>query len=163
MSISNEEQKKISEKINVYKNKINELLNNIEKSTNIDDKIDLYRKILSLDNTKENYVLHYLLLLKEQKEKTFKDELGKFQVCITDKTYNKYFSEYPRINSKQNILNFINLIKNSPIKKNEDKSIIINIIIMLLYRVNKLKFKNKKINTSIKRSFSPCFFRSSFF
>ena len=144
MSISNENQKKLSEIINEHKNKINELLITIEKSKFDDDKIDLYRKILNLDNTKENYVLNYLLLLKKNHKETLKNELERLQVCLSDKAYSLYFKKYPRINARQNILNLINLIKVSPIKNDEDKSNIISRIFMLLYKFNKLDFKNKK-------------------
>ena len=144
MSISKEEQNQLSKKINEHKNKINELLIKI-KNTKFDyDKIDLYREILKLDNTKEVYVLDYLLLLQKYDQKTFETVLEKFQVCLSDKIYNTYFSQYKRTNARQKILNFINLIKDSPVETDEEKSIAINRINTLLSQIDNIGFKNKK-------------------
>ena len=145
-----EQQKKISEEINKYKTEITQILIEINKSTIIEDKIDLYQKILSLDNTKEDYVIHYLLCLKEalgeeeKDEKYFQKELNRLQICISDKKYNQHFKEYPRKNARQKILDFINLIKDSSFKEDNDKSLLISKIIMLLYEIKNLKFHNKK-------------------
>lgn len=151
MSAFNDEEKKIiSEEINKYKTEINNILIEIGKTTLVGDKINLYQKILNLDNTKEDYVLNYLLCLEktvgkeETEKKYFRKELNRLQICISDKKYNQYFKEYPRKNARQKFLDFINLIKDSSIQNDKDKSIIISKIIVLLSEINDTKFINKK-------------------
>ena len=149
-SINDEQKKQISDKINKYKNEIEQILAKIKNSEKIGDKIDLYQKILNIDNTKELYVLDYLLCLKQsvegnQSDKNyFKTELNKLQLCISDKNYLKHFSEYPRKNARQKILNFIDIIKNSSFTNDKDKSILILNIVELLRDFENINFINKK-------------------
>ena len=149
-SINDEQKKQISDKIYKYKNEIEQILAKIKNSEKIGDKIDLYQKILNIDNTKELYVLDYLLCLKQsvegnQSDKNyFKTELNKLQLCISDKNYLKHFSEYPRKNARQKILNFINIIKNSSFTNDKDKSILILNIVELLRDFENINFINKK-------------------
>ena len=144
MSKSTDEQEKISEIINENKNKINELLIKIKEAKFDDDKIDLYRKILNIDNTKEDYILEYLLLLKKINEKNFIDELERFSICISEMRYRQHFKQYSRTNARESIINFINLIKDSPTETEKDKSMLIYKITMLLLKASNIKYKNKK-------------------
>ena len=149
-SINDEQKKQISDKINKYKNEIEQILAKIKNSEKIGDKIDLYQKILNIDNTKELYVLDYLLCLKQsiegnQSDKNyFKTELNRLQLCISDKNYLKHFSEYPRKNARQKIVNFIDIIKNSSFTNDKDKSILILNIVKLLGDFENINFINKK-------------------
>jgi len=144
-----ENKDKIIEEINKYKLKIENISLEIKKSSDFEQKVKLYQEIFSIDNTQEKYVLEYLLYLKEMNiqykgQTNFLKELERLQICISDSNYNKFFKEYPRKNARNKILNFINLIKDSPLKNNEQKSKLIDEINFLIFEVDNLKMNNKK-------------------
>ena len=133
-----ENKDKIIEEINKYKLKIENISLEIKKSSDFEQKVKLYQEIFSIDNTQEKYVLEYLLYLKEMNiqykgQTNFLKELERLQICISDSNYNKFFKEYPRKNARNKILNFINLIKDSPLKNNEQKSKLIDEINFLIF------------------------------
>lgn len=84
-----------------------------------DAKIKLYKDIIKLDNTREENILEYLKFLQDISESNqryknlFISELEKYDVCISDNNYNKYFFKFPkRKNAISKILDFIEMIKN---------------------------------------------------
>jgi len=144
-----ENKDKIIEEINKYKLKIENISLEIKKSSDFEQKVKLYQEIFSIDNTQEKYVLKYLLYLKEMNiqykgQTIFLKELERLQICISDRNYNKFFKEFPRKSARNKILNFINLIKDSSLKNNEQKSKLIDEINFLIFEVDNLKMNNKK-------------------
>ena len=84
-----------------------------------DAKIELYKDIIKLDNTREENILEYLKFLQDISESNqryknlFISELEKYDVCISDNNYNKYFCKFPkRKNAISKILDFIEMIRN---------------------------------------------------
>ena len=144
-----ENKDKIIEEINKYKLKIENISLEIKKSSDFEQKVKLYHEILSIDNTQEKYILEYLLYLKEmnnqyKSQTNFVKELERLQICISDNNYNQFFKEYPRKNARKKILNFISLIKDSPLKSNEQKSKLIAEFNFLILEIDKIKMNNKK-------------------
>ena len=149
MSISQEKKAEILEKINQHQRQIKEFLKKIIDSKKLEDMISLYLKILELDNTKEDYALNYLLCIKKSIQnkintKYFEDELRKYEICISDKAYIENFSEFPRKNAVKKILDFIDIIKKSSTENDEEKSSLINKIVLKLYNIHYSYFINKK-------------------
>ena len=149
MSISQEKKAEILEKINQHQRQIKEFLKKINESKKLEDVISLYLKILELDNTKEDYALNYLLCIKKSIQnkistKYFEDELRKYEICISDKAYIENFSDFPRKNAVKKILDFIDIIKNSSTENDNQKSLIIQNIVICLNNINNSYFINKK-------------------
>lgn len=146
-----QQKEEIYKEINKYKFEIQKILNEIEKCSIIGNKIELYQKILKLDNTQEKYVLDYLLCYQQtlrvdnqNDEENFQNELKKYQICISDENYNANFKKYYRKNAREKILYFINLVKDSSINDEKGKIKIISSITFLLWEINKCDFCNKK-------------------
>ena len=136
--------------INKYKVENDDYLIKISKSTDENEKKNLYQKILKLDNTQEKYVVDYLLCCKklarisEEEQLNYKNEFEKYHICISDSEYKKNFVEFSRKSSKDKILFFIELIRDSPLKTDRDKSTFISKFTDLLIEAFKLGFTNKK-------------------
>lgn len=136
--------------INQYQVDIDNYLIEINKSTDLNEKKNLYQKILNLNNTEEKYVVDYLLCCKElagtnEKEKSnYEKQFEKYHVCISDTEYEKNFLEFTRKNAKDKILFFIGLIRDSPLKTDTEKSALISVFTFLLIQAYNLGFTNTK-------------------
>lgn len=146
----NNTEQKILDKIYEYKRQIEELTKKAKESSYTEEKVRLYKQILEIDNTKEEYVLQYLLCLEqtdkiqEEDKPTFKEELWKLEICISDGNYDKYFKNIERINARNKILNFMNLIKKLNFDTYYEQSIITMEITNRIYYIKKLDYHNKK-------------------
>ena len=98
------------EKLNNHNREILLILNKIEETKDPKEKLRLYEELIKLNNTKEDYILKYLLLVKEEDKDNFKLKLKKYQVCLSDNVYNKNFSNYPRKNSSIKIKSYIEFL-----------------------------------------------------
>ena len=98
------------EKLCNQNRKILLILKKIEETKDAKEKLSLYEELIKLNNTKEEYILQYLLLVKEEDKDNFKLKLKKYQVCLSDNVYNKNFSNYPRKNSSIKIKSYIEFL-----------------------------------------------------
>ena len=152
--IKNEEEslEQISEKMNKYKIDIEKELKVIETNPHDFDKIiKAYNNIFKIDNTQEIHILNYLLYIKEMaknnnniNEINFRNQLNKYQICISDKNYNKYFKDIKRKNARQKIIDFFNLIKDFSPDDKESKKNIVESINNNMLEIYFFKFNNKK-------------------
>lgn len=148
---NDDEREQILKEIDKHQTEINRILIEISSSQSFGNKAELYQKILKLDNTNEDYVVNYLYcyhkILKTDdidEINTFKRELNKYEICISDKKYDLYFSQYPRKNARNKILYFLELIRDSPITDVDEKAKFISKIMILLHNIYKVGFRNKK-------------------
>ena len=141
--------KEILEEINKYQKDIDRFLNNIAQTKNDKIKINLYKNILSLDNTKEKYVLDYLLCIKrmvgnkEYKNVDYENEVTKYEICLSEENYQTNFKEISRTNARKKILEFFDFIKNCSFNTDEEKIILISRLSYFLHKLNN-NFNNTK-------------------
>ena len=139
----------IFEQIYKYQKDIDRYLNEIEQTKNNKIKIDLYRKILSLDNTKEKYVVDYLVCIKnmvknkEYEKLDFENEVKKYEICISEENYKANFEEFSRINARQKFLKYFDFIKNCSYNSDEEKISLISSCTYFLLKLN-ISFNNTK-------------------
>lgn len=144
--------KEILEEINKYQKDIDRFLNNIAQTKNDKIKINLYKNILSLDNTKEKYVLDYLLCIKrmvgnkEYKNVDYENEVTKYEICLSEENYQTNFKEISRTNARKKILEFFDFIKNCSFNTDEEKIILISRLSYFLHKLNN-SFNNTKMVT----------------
>ena len=107
------------EKLRAKNEKISQILEKIKSKEEPENKIFFYKEILKLNNVSEKYVLEYLLSNKESIEKgkidskILMESLEKYQTRLSDNNYNKYFKDYPRINSRTKIKQYLEFLINS--------------------------------------------------
>ena len=128
--------------LKISKEKIKNLLDDIENTTDKDTKKKLYEDLLELDNVKEEYSFSYLKFLFDEMKEKFEENLKKRHICISDNNL-KYFKIYNRKNSKSKIIEFINLIKNSNMASESERKECYFKIYMLIKEEN-LDFESKK-------------------
>jgi len=119
-----EEEKEIKNNIEEVNTKIEDKFNVIKNSCAKNEKSDLLKKLIQENNTKEEYILSYLLFFQNKFNKTeFQEILNKNEFCISDYNYKKYFQQIsPRIkNSTDKIIDLISLIKDKDLIKIDDK------------------------------------------
>lgn len=152
----NEESEEIILQImDIHNNEIQQKLKLLEITENIDKKIQLYKDIVNLDNTKENYILEYIKFIKnisesdKKYEPLFISELEKFHVCLSDENYNKYFCNVmKRKNAAMKIQDYIEMVKNAHDLDNlEDKKAKLK----FLDNFNELLEAEKKIDFKINK------------
>ena len=125
-----ESEEMITKQMSSHKDEVEQKFKQMEITKNIDKKIELYKDIIQLDNTKEKNILEYLKFLQdisksgERYKSLFLSELEKLHVCISEENYNKYFSkELQRKNATKKIQDFIEMIKDAGDLDNlEDKT-----------------------------------------
>ena len=117
----------ILEEINKHQKDIDRCLNDIDQTKNNKIKINLYKKILSLDNIKEKYVLDYLLCIqsmvknKEYKIEDFESEVKRYEICISEENYKANFENISRTSAREKFLEYFDFIKTNikiPTKSN---------------------------------------------
>ena len=115
--------------------RLNEKYQRIQKSKDKNEKIVLYNQLLKEDNTNEEYILSYLLFIENYNNKDFENILKEKQIYISDINYKKYFKKYSNIRESARIkfINFINLIKDIELHKEDDKK---NLLNKLYYMIN---------------------------
>ena len=142
-----EEKKEINNNIEEVNTKIEDKFNTIENSLDENEKSDLLKKLIQENNTKEEYILSYLLFFQNKFNKTeFQEILKKNEFCISDYNYKKYFQQiYPRIkNSRDKIIDLISLIKDKDLIKIDDKVNFITNLFSLLNSEKNKDFISKK-------------------
>ena len=141
-----------TEEINKYQKDIDRYLNDIEQTKNNKKKIDLYRKILSLDNTKEKYVVDYLVCIQsmvkneEYKIIDFENEFKKYEICISEENYKANFEKFSRKNARQKFFEYFDFIKNCSYNTEEEKIFLISRFTNFLLQLNN-SFNNTKMVT----------------
>ena len=88
------------EELQLVKNnkvKINTLIEKIKSTENKEKQLELYQNILNIDNTKEEIVMDYLLLLKQIRKLENNDpnpliEIMKFKNHFSPNKFNEHFS-----------------------------------------------------------------------
>ena len=163
-----ETQEEINAQLHDYEKKIEEIEAKIEKYKNdIDQKMKLYKDILDLDNTKEKYVLNYLLSVKEIDENgggnkiKFSTELEKYKICISDEKYNLYFSKKQRKNARKKFLDFFAEIKKFCPEDKSSKGDIIRYFQNISLENNKIDFhNNKKVTWENEELYLNCLYNS---
>ena len=105
------------EKLEKHQKIISDNLEKLEKlkekneSNNAKEKLELYEQIIKYNNINENYILNYLLLIKETENKeTFISKLNKFHVCLSDNAYNSYFNNHSRKNARTKIKDYLKFL-----------------------------------------------------
>lgn len=101
-------------------NEIKKLDENSQKNEDFFNKIenkqieDLYKELLARNDTKEKYVLSYLLFLKKTDQEKFEHILKERQHYISEENYNKYFGGVieNRKCAREKFLNLIDLLAN---------------------------------------------------
>ena len=120
------------------KKSINEFGNFLNK--NIKEKIQIVEKVLKLNNTRENYLLEYLKLKQENKDKDFNECLRTYEVGINEENFKKIFGNNTNIiklSAYQKIINLFNMLKMIEGKNGNDK--ILKIIEILDLKNEKYK------------------------
>ena len=120
------------------KKSINEFGNFLNK--NIKEKIQIVEKVLKLNNTRENYLLEYLKMKQENKDKDFNECLRTYEVGINEENFKKIFGNNTNIiklSAYQKIINLFNMLKMIEGKNGNDK--IIKIIEILDLKNEKYK------------------------
>ena len=139
-----EVEKEINNNIREVNSKIEDKFNEIKKSIDENEKSDLLKELIQENNTKEEYILFYLLFFQKKFNKTeFQEILNKNEICISDYNYKKYFQQnYPRTkNSRDKI---IALIKDKDLIKIDDKLNFITKLFSLLNSEKNKDFISKK-------------------
>lgn len=158
----------INAEMNKYERRIEEIQIKIENSKDdIDQKMKLYKDILGLNNTNEDYALNYLLSLKyiEQNgggcEDKFSVQLEKYQICISDEKYDLNFKNYPRKNARKKFLEFFAKIKNFLPLDKKSKSDIIKYIQNLSIEIITVNYhNNKKVTWKNEELYLNCLFNA---
>ena len=120
------------------KKSINEFGNFLNK--NIKEKIQIVEKVLKLNNTRENYLLEYLKLKQENKDKDFNECLRTYEVGINEENFKKVFGNNTviiKLSAYQKIINLFNMLKMIEGKNGNDK--ILKIIEILDLKNEKYK------------------------
>ena len=120
------------------KKSINEFGNFLNK--NIKEKIQIVEKVLKLNNTREKYLLEYLKLKQENKDKDFNECLRTYEVGINEENFKKVFGNNTviiKLSAYQKIINLFNMLKMIEGKNGNDK--ILKIIEILDLKNEKYK------------------------
>ena len=136
---------KISDIISKYDKEVEEIFNKIKHTKENEVKLKLYKQLLTKNDTKEEYILSYLLFIKEYDKINFTNILIEKQLYISEKNYEKYFKDDIK-NRKCIRIKFLNLfefLKNSPIKTLSEKNKILTDLLLLIKNEPKLKTKSE--------------------
>ena len=139
----------ILEEINKHQKEIDKCLNDIDQTKNNKIKINLYKKILSLDNTKEKYVLDYLLCIqsmvknKEYKIEDFESEVKRYEICLSEENYKANFENISRTSAREKFLEYFDFIKTCSFNTDEEKLYLISRLTYFLFKLNN-SFNNAK-------------------
>ena len=169
-NIIQETQEEINAQIHNHEKKIEEIKAKIKNfKDDIDQKMKLYKDIISIDNTKEEYVLNYLLSKKEIEEKggvergvekvKFSTELEKYQICISDEKYDLHFIKNGRKNARKKFLDFFDEIKKFVPENKKSKADIIQYIRNLEAEIYNTGYhNNKKVTWDNEELYLNCLF-----
>ena len=136
-------------------NKINEVEKNSQKTEELFDKItekeenkqieDLYKQLMARNDTKEEYILSYLLFLKKTDEEKFNLILIEKQHYISEENYDKNFDGIieDRKCARQKFLDLIELLANCSLDSIPEKSSIYLSLLILGKKEPKQKLKTK--------------------
>ena len=141
--LKKEKEKEEKEKIDKVDNEILNLQTKIKETKDEKEKIELYDKIIKLNNINENIILEYLKLLKNNEDESiFRTKLEKLQVCLSDDKYNRNFTEFPRNNYRIKLLNLLNFFI-------QDKTFTLNNYVAFIYYLleeeEKIGFNSNKM------------------
>ena len=117
---------------------INEFGNILNKDSK--EKIHIIESVLKLNNTREKYLLEYLKLKQENKDKDFNECLKSCEVGINEENYKKFFGNNTNIiklSAYQKIIKIFNMLKMIKGKNGDDK--ILKIIEILDLKNEKYK------------------------
>ena len=143
-----EQQNEFNNNIKEINSKIEDKFNKIKNTHDENEKSILLKELIQENNTKEEYILFYLLFIQPKLDKIeFQKIINENEICISDNNYKKYFQEkYPREkNSRDKIIELISLIKNGILTKTNDKiNFIERLCILLSSEKKNLDFICKK-------------------
>lgn len=140
----------IRKQIHQHKDKIDDLLKQIDETENLKTKFELYEQVLQQNNTEEEYVLNYLICLKDLslQDKSYKEKyeqnVKNYHICISDSNYDAHFPDIKRTNSKNKILSFFNLIRECKLETEDNKANTIAQIYFTFMQTNSIEFNNTK-------------------
>ena len=143
--------KEIYEEINKYQKNIEIYLKEIKKAPNNYIKKQLYNNILDLDNTKEEYVLDYLLCIQSMVKKNeyklddFEKEFKKYELCLSEANYQTYFKKFKRTNARQKFFEYFDYFKSCSSYTYEEKITLISKCNYFLLKLNVSYNNTKKV------------------
>ena len=119
-----EEENEFDNNIEEVNSKIEDKFNTIKNTHNENEKSILLKELVQENNTKEEYILYYLLFIQKKIDIIeFQKIINENEICISDYKYKEYFQEkYPRTkNSRYKIIELISLLKNEILTKTIEK------------------------------------------
>lgn len=142
-----EEENEFDNNIEEVNSKIEDKFNTIKNTHNENEKSILLKELVQENNTKEEYILYYLLFIQKKIDIIeFQKIINENEICISDYKYKEYFQEkYPRTkNSRYKIIELISLLKNEILTKTIEKINFISKLCILLTSEKNLEFISKK-------------------